>query len=330
MSPSISVALCTHNGAAYVADQVVSILDQSVAPSEIVLSDDASADGTVDIAVGILERWNADHPGAQLRICVLRNEAPLGVTANFEQALAACTGELIALCDQDDVWHADKLKRMSERFADEPELLLLGSDARIVDGSGAPTGETLLHTLYVSPDETASMHSGRGLQVLLRRNILTGATVLLRRELVTRSRPFPASWVHDEWLAVVGAATGRIDVLEEPLIDYRQHGGNQIGASTLTVAGKVGRLRAPRTARNQRLLARAVALHERAATVTPVPSPSALTAIAGKVAHENKRNTLPAARIRRMRPILRMWLSGGYARYGLGFPDLLRDLVQPA
>jgi hypothetical protein len=329
VAASVSVALCTHNGAVYIEQQLRSVLDQSVKPSEIIISDDASTDGTLDIIAGIVAIWKADHPDASVRVEVLRNEVALGVTANFEQALAACTGDLIALCDQDDIWHPNRLERMRSQFDHLPDLLLLHSDARIVDGAGVPTGESLLQTLYVSPAEITAVHAGRAIDVLIRRNIVTGATAMLRRALVNRSRPFPPSWVHDEWLAVVGAATGGVDLLEEQITDYRQHGGNQIGASSLDAAGKLGRLRAPRSARNARLLARATALQERAKTFTPVPTDAILSMIDGKLAHERARSELSPNRIRRIIPVLRQWRTGSYDRYGLGLPDVLRDLVQP-
>ncbi len=324
----LSVALCTHNGAAFVREQVASILGQMHRPDELVLSDDASTDGTVDIVESVVREWQSAHPDAKLDLHVLRNETALGVTANFEQALAACTGDLIALSDQDDVWHRERLSIMVEEFADRPGLLLLASDALLVDAEGSSTG-SLLDTLGVSAAERRAVHDGNGLDVLLRRNIVTGATMIVRRELVERARPFPPSWVHDEWLAMIAAVTGDLDLLEQALVDYRQHGGNQIGATSLDLAGKFGRLRATRTARNLRLLARAEALHDRVEVLEP-PLPADVQAgITAKLAHERMRSALPASRMQRIRPVIREWRAGAYARYGLGLQDVLRDLVQP-
>ena len=326
---SLSIALCTHNGAAFIEEQLRSICDQTLPPDEIVVSDDASTDGTTDLIGAVFRSWQGEHPGQHIDLRILCNETPLGVTSNFEQALAACTGDLIALSDQDDVWQPARLEIMVAEFKRRPELGLLHSDARLVDAAGAPFGQTLLAALGVSSSNRAEVHDGGAFGVLLRRNIVTGATTILRREVVERSRPFPESWVHDEWLAMVAAATSGVDLIEVPLVDYRQHSGNQIGASSLDAAGKLGRLSAPRTARNQRLLARAEALHSRAPGFTPQPSAENLRLIDAKLAHERVRSALPAARLRRMRPIvLELW-SGRYHRYGLGLHDVLRDLVQP-
>ncbi len=329
MSPSISVALCTYNGSAFLEEQLRSILDQSLPPAEIVLSDDGSTDGSAEFALRVFGSWQAQHPDVVVALRVLRNEAPLGVTANFEQALSACTGDLIALSDQDDVWHPDRLHRIVTVFRNRPDLQLVHTDARLVDADGHPLGTTLLNTLGVSPSDRRAVHSGRAIDALLRRNIVTGATMVLRRGLVERARPFPASWVHDEWLAVVAAASGEMDLLDDALVDYRQHEGNQIGASSLDLGGRLGRLTASRRARNARLLARAIALQERVRTFEPTPTAETLRKIDAKLAHERMRSGLPAARARRVRPVLRALRAGDYTRFGLGPQDVLRDLVQP-
>ncbi|WP_241976600.1 MULTISPECIES: glycosyltransferase family 2 protein [unclassified Cryobacterium] len=329
LSLTVSVALCTHNGAPYLREQLLSILNQSRQPHEVVLSDDASTDDTLEVADRAFAEWRSVRPDSTATLRVIRNQVPLGVAANFEQALAACSGELCALSDQDDVWYPRRLEVMAAEFAGRPELQLLHSDARLVDGRGMPLGSTLLQTLGVTADEKRDVHQGRAFDVLLRRNIVTGATVMLRRGLVQRARPFPAAWVHDEWLAIVAAATGTMDFLDDALVDYRQHGGNQIGVTSLDAAGRLSRLRTPRTLRNSRLLARAEALDERARGLMPVPPDSYLRLITAKAAHERARSALPSARLRRVLPVLRQWRTGGYARFGLGPQDVLRDLVQP-
>ncbi|MFC6354813.1 glycosyltransferase family 2 protein [Luethyella okanaganae] len=328
MSITVSVALCTHNGARFVERQVRSILAQSRPASEIVVSDDASTDGTTGIVERTVAAWRAQGRRPPLGLRVLKNESPLGVTPNFEQALAACEGTLIALCDQDDEWHPDKLARMVAEFEARPSLELLHSDARIVDAAGTPSGATLLDTLAVSVEQKSAIHGGRALDVLLRRNVCTGATMLVHARLVEQARPFPASWVHDEWLAVVAAATGEMDLLEQSLIDYRQHGGNQIGATILNGSGRLARLRTPRTERNARLLDRAADLAERMPRLSAVSAETIARSVE-KLRHERVRSSLPKARILRVGPVLREWLSGRYREYGLGGQDVLRDLVQP-
>lgn len=326
---SVSVALCTYNGATYLAEQLGSILNQTMPPGQIVVSDDGSTDASLAIAEQVVAEWRDGHPGITLDLIVLTNPTALGVTANFEQALAACTGDLIALCDQDDVWLPERLERMMAEFDRRAGLLLLHAEARLVDAAGAPLGLTLLQTLGVSEADRAAVHEGRAIDALLRRNIVTGATMMVRRELVTEAIPFPAAWVHDEWLAMVAAATGLVDLLEEPLTDYRQHGNNQIGVTTLDASGKLGRLRASRTARNARLLARAEVLQQRAEGFEPAASAVVMALVDAKLDHERMRSALSPHRALRVAPIVRAWRRGDYTRFGLGLQDVLRDLVQP-
>ena len=322
----VSVALGTHNGARFLGEQLDSILRQTVPVAEIVLSDDASGDGTVELAQQLIAERSATD-AATPELVVLRNPVALGVTANFEQAISAASGDLIALSDQDDVWHPDRVARAVAEFAARPEVDLVAAEARLVDDAGAPLGASLFETLGVDAATRERLVSAP-LEELLKRNVVTGATMMVTRRLVQRAVPFPASWVHDEWLAVVASVGGGLAVVDEPVIDYRQHGGNQIGVSRLGPGGKLARLREPRTERNAQLLARAQDLADRlpglAAGDVRVEAEAR-----GKLAHELMRQGIPAARLRRLGPVWREWRTGAYAKYGRGAQDVLRDLVQP-
>lgn len=318
------MALCTHNGAQYIAEQVASILRQEIPVAEIVLSDDASTDDTVAIAERAVAEWPS--PGPALR--VIRNSPALGVTANFERATLACAGEFIALCDQDDSWHSDKVSSILRMFEERPEIDLIHTDAALVDGDGNRLPGALLASLDATSDELREIHVGRGYETLLRRNLVTGATTVFRRRLLERAVPFASSWVHDEWLAIIAAATAGIDVIERELIDYRQHGGNQIGARRLTVREKFGRLSEPRSERNSRLVARSVELHDRLVALGAASAVIALAA--GKLGHERFRSALPDRRIARMPVVLFAWVRGRYGRFSRGSIDVARDLLQPA
>jgi glycosyltransferase involved in cell wall biosynthesis len=292
--------------------------------SEIVLSDDASADDTVAIVEGVMSDWPS--PGPELQI--IRNSRALGVTANFEQAALACTGDFIALSDQDDLWHTDKIASILQLFEERPEVDLVHTDAALVDIHGGRMPGALLASLDAKPSELREIHAGRGYETLLRRNLVTGATVVFRRSLLDRAVPFAPDWVHDEWLAIVAAATSGIDVIQRELIDYRQHGGNQIGARSLSLREKFGRLSEPRAGRNRRLLARTHELHER--LVALGASPEAVALAAGKLAHENFRSALPGVRVARLPAVIAAWGAGTYGRFSRGVIDVARDLLQPA
>jgi glycosyltransferase involved in cell wall biosynthesis len=325
----VSVAIATRNGAEHLREQLTSILDQTVPPAEIVISDDASTDGTAELA----ERVAAAHPRVTeglVAVRVLRNPAPLGIAGNFEAAIRATTGTFIALGDQDDRWLPSRLERGLAAFAERPALLLVHGDARLIDGDGQPLPGTLFRALEISRRERAQVHAGRAFRALLRRNLVTGNTVLARREAVEQALPIPPGWIHDEWIGMAAAAVGLVDLIEEPLVEYRQHAANAIGARRPDAQVRVSRLREARGERNARLLRRAESLVERLPGLSPTPSAGVIALAEAKLRHERFRSGLPASRLRRLLPIAGEALRGRYLRFGRPLANPLRDLVQPS
>ena len=122
MSNRLSVALATYNGERYLGEQLESILRQTRLPDELVIFDDASTDSTPAI---VQEFAKAAPFPVRFQI----NAERLGSTRNFEAAIRACSGDIIFLCDQDDVWYPDKIARMEERFIKDPEAGAVFTDA---------------------------------------------------------------------------------------------------------------------------------------------------------------------------------------------------------
>lgn len=318
----VSVALCTYNGERFIEQQLASIFSQSRPVDEIVVSDDGSTDGTVEIVRRLVS--GNSMPGLK----ILQNSSALGVTANFEQALAACTGEFICLSDQDDSWMPDRVELALEKFRERPELRLVHSNAELVNEQGEPLGEDLFRAIGFSRLERRRIKKGQALRVLLRRNVVTGATVMIRRELFEQSRPFPASWVHDEWLAMNAGSSGQIDFLDQCLINYRQHESNQIGAGSLGLSDRLGKLAEGRRSRNERLLSRARSLAERFEADPEKHSAVVRRLSAQKLEHESFRSDLSSKRLRRLLPIIAEFLRGRYSRFGRARFDVPRDLIQ--
>lgn len=318
----ISVALCTYRGEAFVREQLESIARQTRPVDEVLIFDDGSPDGTVTV----IEEFIAAYSGP-VSFRLVSTERAGGVVPNFERALRACTGDLIILSDQDDVWHEDRVAVAEAEFARRPELLLLNADARVVDGKGRDTGATLFESLYVSDAERAAIHAGRGTEVLIRRNLVTGATTMLRATLLEEGLPLGEGWVHDEWLAFLAAARGGFDTLDRPVIDYRVHGANQIGVAQPTLRRRIGRMLEPRGDRLTVLAARSRTLLARLEAIGA--GPDVVNLVRGKVAFEETRARYPRLRIARLVPVLRN--AGGYGRLASqGSTDIVRDLIQPA
>lgn len=323
-SPRVSVAMCTRNGASFVGEQLRSILEGRILPDEIIISDDASTDNTIQI---IQEELSSAPSGVEWRL--IRNEWPLGVTKNFEQAVQACSGDLIALSDQDDVWVSDRLSSVISVFATHPRLLLLHSDAILVDANRRPLDSLLSQSHLISDAERSEIASGREFNVLIRRRIVTGATVVFRRSLLDTAAPFPTNWVHDEWLGIIAAGLDGADYLPQPLIEYRQHGMNEVGVRKRGRLEKFGMLLAPGGARNRRLLERSEQLVNRLEAAGAQVPDDFLTLARKRRDHDAFRASLTPEHRSRVIPIFRRVWRQDYAMLSRGKKDILLDLIQP-
>ena len=317
----VSVVVCTYNGEKYLRDQLQSILDQTRPPDEIIISDDGSTDSTLQIVA----EFTSSTSGPQTPVWrVETRRTPLGVSGNFASALSEARGEFIALADQDDVWEPDRLKKGLAHFHDG--ALLVHSDATLIDASGCPTG-TLMSALRLTSSERRNLLSGRALTALLRRNVVTGATTMIRSSLLEQALPIPEGWVHDEWLALVAAVQGGVVFHQDPLIRYRQHGNNEIGASKADYDEATRRLREKRSEFFARKLRRnhgiVVLLENTPAWLGSV----AHSSLAAKFEFDQWRSALPSSRVRRVAPVLGRWLTGHYGRYARGYLDVIRDIA---
>lgn len=219
----ISVALCTFNGERFLEEQLESILTQSRLPDELVICDDRSTDATANI----IQRFQRQAP-FDVKFSI--NEVNLGTSKNFERSVTLCTGDILVLSDQDDVWVKDRLKSIESVFKVNPDLGLVFSDATVVDENLTPLGYTLWDSIRFGKRGRDLVRSGRSLEVLLRQNVVTGATVGFNSKYLKCLLPFAVGCMHDEWLALMFALMGRIVMIEQPLILYRQHNCQQIGA----------------------------------------------------------------------------------------------------
>lgn len=316
-----SVALCTFNGASFLRQQIDSICAQTVLPDEIVLVDDQSTDATWSLAERLSQR-------CPLPLRLHRNEQRLGYVRNFEHAVSLTRGSLVFLCDQDDVWLPHRVERCLGCF-DDPQVLLVHSDASLVDADLRPLGPTLFEALKVSRKERDAVDVGDALAVLLRRNIVTGAAVAVRRSLLAAAAPFEPLYVHDEWLAVHAAVLGRIARIEEPLLLYRQHPGNQIG-----MPSQMNRLRhllAGRALSRHAQALRLAALQRRLALLPLDADRRARALAAVSEAHHLavERSALPQARWLRLPRVVQLLLTGRYGRTARGMHTAVRDLLEP-
>lgn len=201
--PRLSVIVASYNGAKYIREQLDSVLPQLQPQDEVVLSDDASTDATVDIV------RSYEDP----RIRVLAQTERLGYVRNFERAAREAHGDVIFFCDQDDVWLPGKVQSLLTALE---RCRCAASDAVVVDDA--------LRVINPSYFELRRARAFSPLAILLRPPII-GATLACRRDFLRAMLPFPAKVPHDFWLTFNAALKGQLVVLREPTIMYRRHGG---------------------------------------------------------------------------------------------------------
>jgi glycosyltransferase involved in cell wall biosynthesis len=221
----ISIALCTYNGARYLQQQLDSIANQTLLPVELVACDDGSSDETVEILKDFAEK-------APFPVHIHINVSNLGFARNFEKCTSLCTGELIALCDQDDAWKPEKLEKLAEALNNDPEAGFVFCDAELVDENLTSLERCLWDEKpnNFSPKERQDFTRSDQLPHLLKKNMVTGACMMFRASLIPHIAPIPPSWIHDYWIATIATALGhRGIIVDEPLVLYRQHQDQQIG-----------------------------------------------------------------------------------------------------
>jgi cellulose synthase/poly-beta-1,6-N-acetylglucosamine synthase-like glycosyltransferase len=307
--PSVSAAICTYNGEAYLGAQLESIAAQTLVPDEVVLCDDRSTDRSVEIARQFAER-------APMDVRVEVNESNLGSTANFARAISLCRGEIIALSDQDDVWLPHRLQETVDAF-DDPRVGMVFGDAEVVSEDLTPTGTRLWECVFFSAGKRRKFRQGRELDVLLRHNVVTGACSAFRAEYRDLLLPIPAGWVHDGWAALLISAVAEVRMIPRPMILYRQHSSQQIGAAKMSLADMARlALRIDWDDFCGRDYENFLSACERlASTDRPLRDPAVLRRLDQKIRHAEARLHMHRGRMKRYPLALRELLLGRYLRY---------------
>ena len=316
----LSIALCTYNGALYLKEQLQSIGAQTCKPDELVILDDGSTDGTPQLidefasTAAFPVRWSI-------------NESNLGAVKNFEKAISLCHGDLIVLCDQDDVWYADKLETIARLMLSRPEVSLVFSDAELVDENLQPLEETIFQRLRFNGRKQKLVKSGRALEILLREPLVCGATMAFRANLRELLLPIPAggALIHDGWIALLTAAVVEIDFINRPLIRYRQHPAQQMGVPAVSTLEDI---MSSRRVDRACYVAQANQLREAFERLDAYGiSPRHERLLREKLLHLHERAHLPAPQLQRWRSVGKEVVSRRYHRFSKGWFSAAKDLL---
>ncbi|RYE15085.1 MAG: glycosyltransferase [Rickettsiales bacterium] len=231
----ISVALCTYNGEAFLNYQLESIINQSQLVNEIVICDDGSSDLTKEILVTFQKKY-------PLIVKTYFNENSLGVLKNFEKAIKLCSGNIIFLSDQDDLWKYNKVETILKKFYSDSSIEAIFSNGELINDNGKLISGTLWNTFGFSKVEQESWRNvNKALIDLIHyRNKITGATLAFKKTLFERCYPFPifkGLW-HDAWIGINASSNHSLSWIDESLIQYRIHSHQQVGIGNGTTVNK--------------------------------------------------------------------------------------------
>jgi glycosyltransferase involved in cell wall biosynthesis len=223
--PFISVALCTYNGQEFLGEQLESIFNQTYDVSEIIVCDD----GSNDESVAILNRYMEKVPGIMK---VYPNKKNLGPKENFQKSLKLCSGDIVFLSDQDDLWYPCKAKSVVDFFTHHPQALGVFSNGKVIDKDGKVLDQQLWDAVHFDEEAFTYIRKFGLLDYLVNMgSAVTGASLALRKEALDYVLPFRLMdllW-HDEWIALRLASLDKLYWLNEPLIAYRVHAHQQVG-----------------------------------------------------------------------------------------------------
>ena len=316
---TISVAMATYNGVPFLREQLDSIFSQTRLPDELIVCDDRSTDETV----GILRDYARRAP---FPIKAVTNDERLGSTKNFEKAIGLCSGDIIALSDQDDVWVAHKLQVIEERFASEPDLGLVFSNGYLIDETGRRLPSDMWSRWHFHGQLQRTIEGRLNANdLLLSRHFVTGATMAFRSKWRRLILPIPdgiETYIHDRWIAVTLAAVARIGLIKERLIAYRLHPKQQMGVGRRTALQEF--LIPAHCSSDRRGL---LEMKRRLTVAEDGVDPAFLHALETRLEHLAARIALPDGRAKRAVAVIREYVSGGYTLYSLGHAQAFRDLL---
>lgn len=315
---STSIALCSYNGERYIEEQLNSFLTQTILPDELVICDDCSIDRTIAIIKDFITK-------APFPVRLYINSQNLGSTPNFEKAIPLCQGDIIFLCDQDDIWSPEKISHTMHKFEDN-SVAAVFSNAQIVDKYNQSLGYKLWDTAPYTRKQQRLVAKGSPLRALLKHNFITGSTLAFRKKYIPALLPIPKEWIHDGWIALMLAVKGKLVGIDQPLIRYRQHQENQIGNVRESIWNHL-RNTSEKLINGEDYLVKARCYHQAYQRFEKALTPKLKDNFIKKINHYQTRGKLNPNRVLRIPSVMRELILGNYHNYGYGWQSFGSDLL---
>lgn len=217
---TVSVVIAAYNGAKYIERQLSSIAAQTVAPDEVLIFDDRSSDSTAQTVCGFIEKNRLTDWKFKV------NEQNKGYCINFFDACLEAKGDIIFLCDQDDVWDEEKLEKMLRVMERNPDITALCCSCRLIDGNGQPLQNgNGIGVLFEEDDGSLEFFSP---ERFVGRSFIRGCSLAFRREVLQYLKPLELKGLlsHDWLITFASALCGSCAHLKCRLMSYRCHGEN--------------------------------------------------------------------------------------------------------
>jgi glycosyltransferase involved in cell wall biosynthesis len=221
----ISIALCTYNGETFLGNQLESICNQTTMPNEIVVCDDGSTDGTLQV----LEQFKEKFPHV---FKIFKNDKNLGYTKNFEKAISLCSGDLIFLSDQDDIWKDNKIEILKSIAENNPSKSVFAHRIEILNTNR----EVQNISFWDIDDFNKNWNNDELLQYLLfQRNVFPGMSLAITKEAKEKYLPLQTphkNIIHDYEIILKSCKNNSFLLVDFPLSLYRMHSNQNIGFDT--------------------------------------------------------------------------------------------------
>ena len=272
---------------------------------------------TVDLLRGFKKR-------ASFPVQLIQNGKNLGYAKNFEKSISLCSGEWIALCDQDDIWYPEKLSRLEKALSGSNAIGLVFSNSDLMDEAGNKVGQTFWDRLDFNVTKQSKMRNDP-FGLLLHGPCITGMAMMFRSDYCSKILPIPQEWHHDAWIALLVSLLAKIEPISDCLNAYRVHSAQQ---TYVTLAGRIKRVSLSSRAgryrqganRYEQVKARIQSWDE------DVISEEISLLLDGKIRFMKDRLKTYSSLF--WWPIvMRQWIRGGYRMYGSGTRGAIGDLL---
>ncbi len=218
-----SLVLSSYNGEQYIVNQLDSLREQIIPIDEVLICDDCSSDSTPSIIRDYIKRFNLTHWKLEV------NEHNKGWKKNFRELIFQASGDLIFLCDQDDIWSCEKISKMVGLMESHPEIDLIACEVEPFYEKGS---KQIPNVSKGNDDGTLSMH---GIDYKAVYVLRPGCTYCVRKDFVDEIKLFwPDEWAHDAVLWELAETKGTLALYSKRLVKYRRHASNASARTKLT------------------------------------------------------------------------------------------------